>query len=235
MEGTLATGAQVLTETPTTTIVVAVWNRADITARFLAQLKPYLDEVNELIVVDDHSTDRTPSILEWWSSRLKDKMIVLRNSRLNRGFGPSSNRGASLATSDVLIFMNNDIEIKGPFIPPTIKRLMEVPESLITVDLIDWDGGWNQFGDQIIPYAGGWYLGIWRGVWDRLGGFDERFVPCDYEDVDLSYRATQAEIQLISLNLPLMHIGGVSANQHRREEITHRNRRLFMEKWGLSA
>lgn len=227
MEGAFETG------TPTIAVIVAVWNRVDITVRFLAQLKPYLNKINELILVDDHSTDRTLSVLKWWKGRLRDKMVVLRNNQANRGFGPSSNRGANVATSDIVIFMNNDVEIRGSFIVPTVEKLMEVPQSLVTINLVEWDGGWNKFGDQIIPYAEGWYLAAWKKVWDGLGGFDEQFVPCDYEDQDLSYRATQAGIRLISLNLPLNHIGGASANQRKREEITYRNRRRFMKKWGF--
>ena len=234
MEGTPTTRAQVLTKTTTVAIIIAVWNKADITARFLAQLKPHLSQVNELIVVDDYSTDRTPSVLEWWRVRLKDKMVVLRNNQANLGFGPSSNRGANLATSDIVIFMNNDVDIKGPFISPTIQKLKVEPRSLVTAHLVDWDGGWNKFGDQIIIYAEGWYLAAWRELWEELGGFDERFVPCDYEDQDISYRATQAGINLIPLNLPIFHIGGISANQMERREITYRNRQRFMEKWGFS-
>jgi GT2 family glycosyltransferase len=223
---------QKLAETPTAAVIVAVWNRADITARFLTQLKPYLGEIHELIMVDDCSTDRTPEVLEWWRDRLKGKMRTPRNPQ-NQGYGPSCNRGARFATSDIVVFMNNDIDIRGSFVAPTIQKLVEEPRSLVTVNLVDWDGGWNKWDGKVVPYAEGWYLAAWKETWDELGGFDERFVPCDYEDVDLSYRAIQADFQLIPLNLPLVHIGGISANQREREKITLKNRRLFGEKWGF--
>jgi GT2 family glycosyltransferase len=115
----------------------------------------------------------------------------------------------------------------------------------------------------IIPYLAGWCLAMSRQVWDFLtrnepgifdaskpgelttpgltdfltgvgpGAFDERFVPCDYEDLDLNYRAAQAGIGLNCMSLPLKHAFGQSAQQLDRMQVTLKNRQLFMEKWGL--
>jgi hypothetical protein len=65
--------------------------------------------------------------------------------------------------------------------------------------------------------------------------FDERYSPCDYEDVDLSYTAIKAQLPLTQLPIPIVHYGGRTAMNLARTAITEANRVKFMEKWGLHS
>jgi len=66
-----------------------------------------------------------------------------------------------------------------------------------------------------------------------LGYFDERYSPCDFEDVDLSTQARRKFYTLVALNSPaLRHIGGQSIGYNpKREEQTKINQKKFEEKW----
>lgn len=215
-------------------IVVPVWNNAGMTARFLSMLAPWLVRGrDEIIIVDDDSKDRSRVILRWWFKQLGGQLKVLHNAR-NLGFGPSANLGAQTALGDHIIIMNNDVDVLGNFITPTLEHLHRDQLSIVTGRLVDWDSGWNNFGGTIIEYGEGWYLAMARSVWEGLGGFDERFVPCDFEDVDLGHRARALGIDLIESvpPLPLHHLGGSTAGLlDDRRAITITNQRRFAQKW----
>ena len=68
---------------------------------------------------------------------------------------------------------------------------------------------------------------------ERLNYFDERYVPHDFEDVDLSTTALSLGMELIPLNNPgLQHIGGQSIGYSpAREAITRTNLKKFGDKW----
>ena len=63
-------------------------------------------ESNEIIVVDDYSTDETYSILEQFALEHSEIMIIKNKSNL--GQAESRNIAAALATGDILIFFDDD-------------------------------------------------------------------------------------------------------------------------------
>lgn len=217
-------------------IIVPVWNKAATTAQFLQQAWPWVKKYSaQLIVVDNGSRDGTPRLLDHQRTRYGDLLYVIRNSA-NRGFGPANNQGVAATDAELLILMNNDVEIKGNFIRPVVEHLETHSKVVVCGRLVDWDGYWNSFNGRssVVTYAEGWFLALARHVWDLLGGFDERYVPCDYEDMDLSMTAHSLNIPLEQIKLPLHHKFGTSTRQlGNREKITQEHRKLFMEKWDL--
>ena len=222
----------------TVSVVVLALNRADLTLQFLNRfwrLYSARPEV-EIVVVDNGSTDSTPGVLVTWQGAMRERLVAIRNLT-NQGFGPANNQGAKAATGDVLIFLNNDVDLQGDFIAPICRALEQEPGALVGAQLLDFDTGWNKFGGVLVPYLAGWCVACTRATWDALGGFDERFVPYDYEDVDLSHTARSKGRRLIGLALPVRHISGqtISRMAGERRTITLRNQTLFMNKWGLHA
>ncbi len=78
-------------------------------------------------------------------------------------------------------------------------------------------------------------FGVRRAAFERLGGFDERFVGYGAEDTDFGFRAAQA-------GLPLLFLGGapVFHQNHEIEDppLRHfndivRNARRFRKRWGV--
>lgn len=215
-------------------IITPVWNKSDLTHQFLFknwQLYKNRADV-EFVIVDNGSTDNTNKILAQWVEVMGGRLTVaVRQS--NIGFGPGNNLGATEAAGDTLVFISNDVIPKGDYITAIEQGVKD--DVLIGPQLLDYDTGWNKFGDTLIPYLGGWCLACNRATWDKIGGFDERYVPCDYEDIDLSYTAQQKGIELTAIGLPLQHLFGQSAVnlEGGREKTTLKNRSLFMKKWNL--
>lgn len=218
----------------TITVITPVWNRCDLTHNFLASHWRYYKKQAEvgLIIIDNGSTDPTRVYLDYWLDLFGQRLRVLEQPS-NIGFGPANNLAIQAALSDILIFLSNDVEIQGDYIQ-VIQESVE-GGALYGAELFSHDTGWNRFKETgIIPYLAGWCLVSTKPTWETLGGFDEQFVPCDYEDMDLSLRAARQGLALKPLNLPLHHQFGQTAQQIDRLTVTLTNRQRFMTKWGLT-
>lgn len=71
-------------------------------------------------------------------------------------------------------------------------------------------GGWCRDSVREVGVISGCFLLIRRDLWDRLGGFDERFFMYS-EEVDLCYRARQLGARpLFTPHATIIHYGGAS-------------------------
>lgn len=87
-------------------IIIPVYNRSNLTQECLEAICMAGDKSEyEVIIVDNHSTDDTPRILEAVEGDVK----VLREPE-NRGFAAACNLGARLADGELLLFLNNDTQ-----------------------------------------------------------------------------------------------------------------------------
>lgn len=215
-------------------IITPVWNKSELTHQFLFknwQLYQHRPEI-EFVIVNNGSTDNTGRVLNQWVGIMGKRLVVVELPE-NTGFGPGNNRGAEAAKGLILVFLSNDVLPKRDYITPIQEAMTN--NVLFGPDLLDYDTGWNKFGDTLIPYLAGHCLACTRKTWETLGGFDDRYVPCDYEDIDLSYTAQQKGIELRALNLPLQHMFGQSAMNLSggRGKATLKNQALFKKKWNL--
>lgn len=207
-------------------VVIPAYNHWDMTNRRLAELYKFENgNIDEVLVMDNGSTEQNFGI--------RTPIIQHENIRIaeNIGFLRVSNMGLKTARGDIKVLLSNDVEISGRFIDSI--KLYADENTLIGGTLYNRSTGWNEFNGRIFPYLEGWLLAATAEVWEKLGYFDERFAPNDYEDVDLSTTAVSKGIELVSLNNPaLHHIGGATMpyNQERMKQ-TLRNKQKFMEKW----
>ncbi len=216
-------------------IITPVWNYANLTAQYLFYNDiHYLDDPDvQWIIIDNGSKDGTGGILQYWKDIIGDRLVILKNET-NMGFSVACNQGAARADGNILLFLNNDILIKGDYIAPLEKALAHNPNSLAGPKLANSDTGWNVFGDKLISYLIGWCLAMPKEIFVDLGGFDERFSPAYYEDIDLCYNALQKGYDLQQVWVPLQHLGEQSGGQLKdKQGITEANRVKFAEKWGL--
>lgn len=222
-------------------IITPVWNKQDITNQFLMNNWRFLSGRNDVewIIVNNGSTDNTDAVLDIWKPRMRDRLKIITLTE-NTGFGPGHNRGAKEARGDILIHISNDVTPYNDYVSPIENKLKNVPDALVGAELLAMNTGWNYFVNSdgtkvLVPYLTGWCVACNKATWEKLGGFDERYVPCDYEDMDLSYTATEMGIPLVPISLPLRHASGESAKllPGGRLQITYVNQRRFLDKWNL--
>jgi GT2 family glycosyltransferase/glycosyltransferase involved in cell wall biosynthesis len=193
---------------PVVSVIVIVWNRADLTLGCLRALAAQRDVAIEIVIVDNASTDETSELLE----RL-DGVTVIRNAE-NVGFTVAVNIGAKAARGELLLLLNNDAEL----VPGAVRHLVEtcardasigaVGGKLVFPDgrlqeagSIIWADGsceaYGRGGDPASPefnfarpvdFCSAALLLTRRTMFDALGGFDERYRPAYYEDADYCAR-----------------------------------------------
>jgi GT2 family glycosyltransferase len=192
---------------PSLSVIVVAWNSREELARTLPALLPELSHDDELIVVDNGSSDGTPELV----ARLAPAARLVSLKR-NTGFAAGCNAGAAEADGDLLVVLNPDAAprpgfgeaIRRPWLHGygwTAWQALVADRTGTTINSagnpihftgIVWAGG---HGAQIaeapaadaVPSLSGACLAIARRTWREIGGFPTPFFLY-HEDVDLSVR-----------------------------------------------
>lgn len=255
----LATGARIRIPSstdPEVSIVVVVWNRAELTLQCLRSIA-CLDDVRfELIVIDNGSTDQTPELF----SKV-DGVSYFRNGE-NRFFSPAVNQGARHARGAFLLLLNNDAIL----MPGAVRALLDVAASsddassddvgavggrIILLDgtlqeagNIVWrDGSCRGYGRGDSPskgeymfrrnvdYCSGALLLTPRHLFERLGGLDEVFKPAYYEETDYCMRVREAGFRVVyEPRAVVFHYEFGSSSPEGAVDLQLRNRATFVER-----
>jgi hypothetical protein len=122
------------------------------------------------------------------------------------GFAASNNLGLERVGSDVVVFLNNDVQAD----PAWLDRVREdVQDGALYGPSI----GTQTLNGVPIPYVEGWCVAATRETWEKVGGWDaERFPKPYWEDVELSLRAVRRGVELRRAPWPIRHLGGVSTS-----------------------
>jgi dolichol-phosphate mannosyltransferase len=103
-------------------IVIPIYNEEELLEQVLERVRALpLDK--ELILVDDHSTDGTPEILERQQTA-HPGTIVLRHD-VNHGKGRAIRTGIEHATGDIVIVQDADLEYRPEEIPSVLEPILE--------------------------------------------------------------------------------------------------------------
>lgn len=192
---------------PTLSVLIVAWNSREELARTLPALLPELGVGDELIVVDNDSSDGTAEAVETMAPAAR----IIRNGH-NAGFAAGCNQGATNARGDLLVVLNPDAAPQPGFGEAICRPWVEERGWVAWQALVADGNGTkiNSAGNPVhftgIVWAGGHgrplysappasevaalsgaCLAIPRSAWQELGGFPERFFLY-HEDVDLSLR-----------------------------------------------
>jgi glycosyltransferase involved in cell wall biosynthesis len=98
--------------------IVPAYNEAATIAEVLERVQA-LDFDKQVIVVDDGSTDDTPSVLEEWASR--DGVVLVRQE--NRGKGAAIRAAIPLLDGDITVIQDADMEYDPADVPALIEPI----------------------------------------------------------------------------------------------------------------
>lgn len=186
-------------------VIIPAFNAAATITRCLAGLarQTYPEDLFEVIVVDDGSTDDTAALVQATRVKYLDQV--------NQGPATARNKGAAAANGEILLFTDSDciptenwikemvkpfadkevIAVKGAYLSKQrsiVARFVQFEfeerfEMLRKVDSID----------MIDTYS----AGIRKEIFDSLGGFDTSFPKANNEDTELSYRMVDLNKKMV--------------------------------------
>ena len=180
--------------TVTVSVVIPTWNRAREVRRALASVHAQSRAADQIVVVDDGSTDETRVMLAD-----EDRIEVLRCR--HRGVSAARNEGIRGSTGSWIAFLDSDDE----WTSDKLEQQVAAVESSPTYRICHTDEIWVRNGRRVNPRlkhrkSGGWMyerclplcaispsaVMIERGLFGEIGGFDESLPAC--EDYDLWLR-----------------------------------------------
>ena len=159
----------------------------------------------QVIAIDNASDPVTSEQLEAMVNRLGNGSIYVRNEE-NIKFSKANNQGLGLATGEIVVFLNSDIQATGNWldrVQNAKKGAFYSPTSGVRIV----DG-------EVLRYLEGWCLFGHKSDFERIGGWNERDFPGLYwEDNELCYRAEKAGIELKQAILPLLHLSNYTSRR----------------------
>jgi len=200
-----------MTSTPGVSVIIVNWNGAEHLRVCLPSLWSQSFSPLEIIVVDNCSSDCSAEVARSAGAR----WLPLES---NLGLAPALNRGAKIASGDLLLFVNNDMRFEREFIAELLKPLERDNEIFATDGMqFNWAGtgrvhlaarlttaSRGQDSCELVPglyfhqqetseksptfMASAACMMVRRTLFENLGGFDDR-LPLGYEDVEICWRA----------------------------------------------
>ena len=242
---------------PDIRIIILNYNGAPLLEKCLPSIKQAAKSSKyktSVAVLDNLSTDSSLPDLA-----AKHPDVVVYTARENKILC-SYNDYLPLIPEPVVILLNNDIRVDENFVDPLVEKFTEDPNTFMTAPrVMTFDGKSIEAARTKAGMKFGFFWANARypghleeamtpsetfssgfGAFSRekflaLGGYDSRFYPGIYEDVDICYRAARAGYKLYyEPQSVVYHIGQASFKTaygaKRIEIMAHRNSFLFMWK-----
>ncbi len=194
---------------PLVSIIISNLNGEEWLKNCLSSLKEQDYPHIELILIDNGSEDKSIDFIKCSYPTVK----IIENDH-NLGYAMAGNQGAEQASGELLLFLNNDTEVKKDFLSILVQKILESPQIAACQPKIRFlqekekidsvgsfptlsgflyhlghlekdQGQYDRLGDIFSP-KGACVL-IRKNVFEKMGGFDSDFF-CYFEETDLAWR-----------------------------------------------
>lgn len=224
-------------------VIVPVFNRELTIARCLQSVINQIVAVEEIVVVDDGSTDGTAEIVR---SYQRDHPSIKLVEKLNGGVASARNAGIRVATGEWILFLDSD----DVWVPKKIQNFMHSVQQFPQVEF--WhtnraqkrhgviDGGRtvpaSSMQDKEFLYSN-WAIktstvGVSRNLIKSVGkAFDENLRTC--EDYEFFWRCifTAKKVGYIDLNDTVIYLGDDGISRSTRRELCIRDNLEAMQRF----
>jgi GT2 family glycosyltransferase len=241
---------------PRASVVIPAWRRAGLLRTCLESLARHRSRHSfETVVILNGAT---PDVVSLVNDEVEGAKVV--TSRVNLGFGGGCNRAAGAAAGEYLVLLNDDTEVQDGWLDALVDTADAHPEAgavgsrivsydglLLEAGGLVWREGISSHVGRGLPestprhrfvrradYCSASALLVRRTTWDAVGGFDERYFPGYYEDVDLCLSIGRlGQHILFEPRSVLRHheSGSLEWDSPYKHFVASRSRARFIEKW----
>ncbi|MBO5698904.1 MAG: glycosyltransferase family 2 protein [Bacteroidaceae bacterium] len=223
-------------------VVILNWNGEKMMQQFLPSVVKYSEELADVVVADNCSTDNSLSMLSKEFPTVKK--IVLDK---NHGFADGYNHALAQLEHEYFVLLNSDVEVDSDWLSPLL-TFMEAnpdvaacqPKLLAQRDKAKYEyagaaGGFlDRYGYPFcrgrifnvvetdhkqydtpcdILWASGAALFVKRTIWEQSGGLDGRFFA-HMEEIDLCWRLRNRGFRIACVpSSHVYHVGGGTLDQ----------------------
>lgn len=166
----------------------------------------------------------------------------------NLGFAKTHNRNVANGDAPYVLILNPDVFVERETIGIAmgcagLDAIVGANFGTPLWGMPDWTGAVrsshaSEHLTQRVPHIMGAFMLMRREVWNELGGFDERFSPLYYEDLDLCFRARKLGYRVWHCaGAQAIHMGGATTQSMKlKRRFWHtRNRLKFLWKWRIEC
>ncbi len=214
-------------------VAIVNWNTRDLLRACLASVSA--EERVQVVVADNGSGDGSVEMV-----RREFPSVTLVVSPENPGYGAAANRALARCSAEYVLLLNSDTRVR----PGALEALRDYLDrheraAIVGPRLVHQDGtpqascfpfprplrpltrsgAGSVRHDRAgpVPWVVGAALGIRRGAFEAVGGFDESY-HMFFEEVDLSYRLAKAGWEThFTPDAEVVHLVGASTRQRRAE------------------
>lgn len=230
-------------------VITLTWNHLDYTKKALESIKPILHDDDEVIVIDNNSTDGTAEYLSkfelpcYKNVYISDKHMSITEA-YNKGIEMSQGRYVFIYDNDLEIVENHTLDhlietaekhddcgIVCPHTDNLVGNLRNVPSPKQKFNRIEEFHMKRKRHYPTCPSAA-WL--IKREVIDEVGGFDENYKGYGMLDFDYARSVLLAGLKIyLDGFIFVKHYGSVTANTYDIQPQLLESRNYFYRKWKL--
>lgn len=239
-------------------VIVVTYNNLELTRACLESLDEYSQyEPKEIIVVDNASSDGSPTFLSKWVANGQNRRLILNED--NKGFAAANNQGLAIASGEYLVLLNNDTYVTPGWIRTLVRHLQRDKgigligpvtnnignEAKIDIAYSSMDEMHRKSASYTCRHIGQTYplktaaffcVMLPRTTYERVGSLDEAFGRGFFEDDDYCRRVEQIGLRVVCADDVFIH-HHLSASfnklkQQDRQKLFEDNKKLYEAKWG---